>query len=136
MKRLIVLCFIAIATIACKKQENPVEDVVAPRTSSATFVEDENTFKGEFILLDDAAVLTSKNDIYAVRIDDKLKELHELALPLQKTKFDMVNVIVKGELTPNPLLLETGEGWEQMLIIKEIIEVTPATSAAVVAPIN
>ncbi|GAK74883.1 hypothetical protein JCM19296_461 [Nonlabens ulvanivorans] len=111
-------------------------DVATTEDISTSFVEDENTYKGEFILLEDAAVLTSKNEIYAVRIDDKLKQLHELALPLQKTKFDMVNVILKGELVPNPLLLETGEGWEQMLIIKEIIEVTPATSAAVVAPIN
>ncbi|GAK88317.1 hypothetical protein JCM19297_2830 [Nonlabens ulvanivorans] len=135
MKRLLVLCFIVISTVACKNQESPV-DVVTTEDISPSFVEDENTYKGEFILLDDAAVLTSKNEIYAVRIDEKLKQLHELALPLQKTKFDMVNVILKGELVPNPLLVETGEGWEQMLIIKEIIEVTPATSAAVVAPIN
>ncbi|GAK92563.1 hypothetical protein JCM19298_3051 [Nonlabens ulvanivorans] len=135
MKRLLVLCFIVISTVACKNQESPV-DVVTTEDISPSFVEDKNTYKGEFILLDDAAVLTSKNEIYAVRIDEKLKQLHELALPLQKTKFDMVNVILKGELVPNPLLVETGEGWEQMLIIKEIIEVTPATSAAVVAPIN
>ncbi|KEZ92353.1 hypothetical protein [Nonlabens ulvanivorans] len=135
MKRLLVLCFIIIATVSCKNQEQPL-DVATTEDISTSFVEDENTYKGEFILLEDAAVLTGKSEIYAVRIDDKLKQLHELALPLQKTKFDMVNVILKGELVPNPLLLETGEGWEQMLIIKEIIEVTPATSAAVVAPIN
>ncbi|MBF4985905.1 component of SufBCD complex [Nonlabens mediterrranea] len=135
MKRLLVLCLIVITTIACKDQVNS-SDTVVPDVETSTIVEDENTFKGEFILLDDAAVLTSKNDIYAVRIDDKLKELHELALPLQKTQYDMVNVILKGELVPNPLLVETGEGWEQMLIIDKIIEVTPATSAAVVTPIN
>ncbi|MGJ8683121.1 MAG: component of SufBCD complex [Nonlabens sp.] len=132
MKRILVLCFIAIATIACKNQENPAD--VAEGT--ATVAEDKNTFKGEFIYLADAAVLTTKNEIYAVRIDDKMKELNDLAVPLKQTEFDMVNVIIKGEVVPNPLKQETGEGWNEMVIIKEILEVTPASSAAVVAPIN
>lgn len=133
MKRFLVLCLIAITTIACKNQENPSDVVEA--ASTTTVAEDKNTFKGEFIYLADAAVLTTKNEIYAVRIDDKMHELNDLATPLKKTTFDMVNVVIKGEVVPNPLKVETGEGWEEMIIIKEIMEVTPATSAAVVAPI-
>lgn len=133
MKRFLVLCLIAITTIACKNQENPSDVVEAASTTAVA--EDKNTFKGEFIYLADAAVLTTKNEIYAVRIDDKMHELNDLATPLKKTTFDMVNVIIKGEVVPNPLKVETGEGWEEMIIIKEIMEVTPATSAAVVAPI-
>lgn len=134
MKRFLVLCFISIVTIACKNQEKPT-DVVQVNTPTS-IVEDKNTFKGEFIYLEDAAVLTTKNEIYAVRIDEMMEELNNLAVPLKKTEFDMVNVAVKGYLIPNPLKQETGEGWDEMLVIKEILEVTPATSAAVVAPIN
>ncbi|WP_438961792.1 component of SufBCD complex [Nonlabens sp.] len=133
MKRFLVLCLIAITTIACKNQEKPSGEVEP--VSTVEVVEDKNTFKGEFIYLSDAAVLTTKNEIYAVRIDDKMHELNDLATPLKKTTFDMVNVVIKGEVVPNPLKLETGEGWEEMIIIKEIKEVTPASSAAVVAPI-
>lgn len=133
MKRFLVLCFIATATIACKDQKDPV-DVLEP--SIVTEVDDKNTFRGEFIYYSDAAVLTTKNEIYAVRIDEKMHELNELAIPLKKTSFDMVNVVLKGEIVPNPLKQETGEGWDEMVIIKEIKEVTPASSAAVVAPIN
>lgn len=133
MKRFLVLCLIAITTIACKNQEKPSGEVEP--VSTVEVVEDKNTFKGEFIYLSDAAVLTTKNEIYAVRIDDKMHELNDLATPLKKTTFDMVNVVIKGEVVPNPLKVETGEGWEEMIIIKEIKEVTPASSAAVVAPI-
>ncbi len=135
MKRFLVLCLIAMVSIACKDQEKST-NVVVEVNAATSIIEDENTFKGEFVYLEDAAVLTTKNEIYAVRIDSKMEELNALAVPLKKTQFDMVNVIVKGELVPNPLKQETGEGWDQMMIINEILEVTPATSAAVVAPIK
>jgi len=133
MKRLLVLCLIAITTIACKNQENP-SNVVDTQQTTTPIIEDKNTFKGEFIYLEDAAVLTTRNEIYAVQIDEMMNELNELAIPLKKTDFDMVNVIIKGEIIPNPLNQETGDGWKEMVVIKEILEVTPATSAAVIAP--
>ena len=136
MKRLLVLCFIVITTIACKNQENSSNVVEGENAESAVIIDDKNTFKGEFIYLKDAAVLTTRNEIYAVQIDEMMNELNELAIPLKKTDFDMVNVVIKGDIVPNPLYQETGDGWKEMIIIKEILQVTPAASAAVVAPVN
>lgn len=134
MKRILILCLIAITIIACKNQDKPVDvEVAAPTT---TVDQDKDIYKGEFIYMADAAVLTTRNEIYAVKIDEKMHELNEFAVPLKKTDFDMVNVVIKGEIVPNPFFVETGEGWKKMMIIKDIIEVTPAVSAAAIAPIN
>ncbi|SCY31659.1 NlpE-like protein with OB domain [Nonlabens sp. Hel1_33_55] len=94
---------------------------------------DEPQFKGEFIYLADAAVLSTSNDIYAVKIDDKLTELAEKAKEFQRTPYDMVQVTVTGELVPNPVKAETGEGWDQMIVIDKIIEVRKSGSSSVIS---
>lgn len=130
MRYLFSIILIAITLVSCKDQES-TSDSYAPEKLERTapiVIDNVTTFKGEFVYVTDAAVLTTKNEMYAVRIDEKMHELEALAKPLKKSEFDMVNVILKGELVPNPLKLETGEGWDQMLIIEEILEITPATS--------
>lgn len=130
MKHLLLFVLIAIVFISCKNQdattENAVPEVVVK--TEPIIIDNKTTFKGEFIFASDAAVLTTKSEMYAVRIDDKMHELESLAQPLKKSEYDMVNVILKGELIPNPLKVETGEGWDQMIIIEDILEITPATS--------
>jgi hypothetical protein len=44
----------------------------------------------------------------------------------------MVNVVIHGTVKPNPIKAEIGEGWDKMVTITKIIEVTPATSADVI----
>jgi len=44
----------------------------------------------------------------------------------------MVKVVVTGELIANPRRAETGDGWEQMLVIDKIIEVSKATTSSVI----
>ncbi len=132
MRTILSIILIAMVAVSCKNQETttPEQEATTPvvEKKEPIIIDNVTTFKGEFIYSVDAAVLTTKNDMYAVRIDEKMQELQELALPLKKSQYDMVNVILKGELVPNPLKIETGEGWDQMLIIEEILEITPATS--------
>jgi len=130
MRHLFSFILIAVVFISCKNQDtstdNTVPEIVEKKQPIS--IDNKTTFKGEFIYAVDAAVLTTKSDMYAVRIDDKMHELQELAQPLKRSEYDMVNVILKGKLVPNPLKVETGEGWDQMLIIEDILEITPATS--------
>jgi len=84
---------------------------------------DQVRYKGEYIHLGDAAVITTADNIYAVKVDDMVKELDEKSEEFKRTPYDMVQVVLTGELMPNPKKAETGEGWDQMLVIDKIIEV-------------
>jgi hypothetical protein len=130
MKNLILISMLLLLVVGCK---NISDSSIQPQEEQLVEVE-KDVYTGEFIFLSDAAVLTTKEEIFAVQIDEKMHELQELAQPLKKSDFDMVNVVVKGEVVPNPMRVETGEGWEQMLIIKEIKEVTPSASTPTLAP--
>jgi hypothetical protein len=133
MKRLIVLIFLALAMVSCKNdKESTEETAVIKKMKKEVLPEGQLLFRGEFIYLSDAAVLTTKNEIYAVKIDGKMQELDEVAKALKQTEFDMVNVVIHGSLSSNPLKEELGEGWDKMVTITKIIEVSPATSANVI----
>ncbi len=125
----------ALSLLSCKQEEK--EETTAIDTEKTPSLEEQvpegqEVFRGEFIYLADAAVLTTRNDIYAVKIDEKMHELNKVAEALKKTEFDMVNVVVFGTLGPNPMKEESGEGWDQMLTVKKVIEVTPAKNNNVI----
>lgn len=133
MKRLIVFSFLVLSVASCKNEsQSNRETLVTKEVEEEALPKGEQIYKGEFIYLSDAAVLTTRNEIYAVEINDKMHELNEVATALKKTEFDMVNVVIHGTIQPNPLKSELGEGWDQMVSITKIIEVTPATSANVI----
>ncbi|WP_405370174.1 MULTISPECIES: component of SufBCD complex [unclassified Nonlabens] len=133
MKRLIVFSFLVLSIASCKNESQSTEEtVVTKEVTENALPEGEQLYRGEFIYLKDAAVLTTRNEIYAVEINDKMHELNEVAKALKKTEFDMVNVVIHGTIQPNPVKAEIGEGWDQMVSITKIIEVTPATSANVI----
>ncbi len=84
---------------------------------------DPNLIRGEFILIDDAAVIKGKDFIYGVVIDEVTRELAKKVAPLQREEYDMVPVVIKGVIKPNP-----EQGWEEIVEIKEIIGVSAPTS--------
>jgi methyl coenzyme M reductase subunit D len=133
MKRLIVLSFLALAMVSCKNNKESKEGAdVIKKMQEEVLPEGQQLFRGEFIFIEDAAVLTARNDIYAVEIDHKMHELNKVAEALKKTEFDMVNVVIHGTVKPNPIKAEIGEGWDEMITITKIIEVTPATNADII----
>lgn len=104
MKKSIIALSCFIAVLSCKPEEK-VELV---------------NLKGDFIFLEDAAVIQSENDVYAVKIDEKSKELAQKVEPLKVEEFDMIPVEVAGVVKDNP----NTEGWEKIIEIKEIVNVS------------
>lgn len=125
-----MLSILILSVLSCKNNNKSADEVVD--VQEEVLPDGQQLYRGEFIFLKDAAVLTARNEIYAVEIDDKMYELDKVAQALKQTEFDMVNVVIHGTVKPNPLKVTTGEGWEQMITIKKIIEVTPAKSANVI----
>jgi hypothetical protein len=133
MNRLIILSFLLLSVVSCKNDKKSTEETtVVKKITAEVLPEGQLVYRGEFIFIEDAAVLTTRNEIYAIAIDDKMKELDKVAKALKKTKFDMVNVVIHGTVKPNPIKVKIGEGWDEMVTITKIIEVTPATSADVI----
>lgn len=125
MKKTLVLLALIVFTASCKNSEEKTattEEVVAEVTENVL------TYRGEFIFTEDGAVLKGNNYIYGVAIDDKCRELAERVAPIKNEPFDMVPVVVKGVVAKNPAVEQGVEGWEELLTIKEIVEVseTPA----------
>jgi hypothetical protein len=133
MNRFIVIVFSTLFIISCKNdKESKKETAVINKIKEEVLPKGQKLLRGEFIYLSDAAVLTTSSDIYAVKIDKKMHELDEVARALKQTEFDMVNVTIHGSISANPLKEKLGEGWDQMVTITKIIEVSPATSANVI----
>jgi len=79
--------------------------------------------RGEFILIEDAAVIKGNDFIYGVVIDEAALELAEKIKPLQREEYDMVPVVIKGIIKSNP-----HQGWGEVVEIKEIVGVSAPTS--------
>jgi hypothetical protein len=114
MKYILASLFLVVLASSCK--DNTIDEI---------------QYKGEYVHIGDAAVLSTDDDIYAVKIDDNAAKLDAQAEEFMRTPYDMVQVIVTGELIPNPRKQETGEGWDEMLVIDKIIEVRKSSSSAV-----
>ena len=88
------------------------------------------TIKGEFIFLADAAVLKGKDFIYGVQIDSLSRELADSVANFKQDDFDMVPVTVKARIIKNP----RREGWEELVEIKEILEISTKETDTSAAP--
>ncbi|WP_010177890.1 hypothetical protein [Aquimarina agarilytica] len=120
MKKLVILVGCLLTVLSCKKDAK-TEAAQSEVEASTTNAEGEVTLNAEFIHVADAAVLKGKDFIYGVVLDEKAKELSKRVTPLKKDEYDMVGVVVKGLIKPNP----APEGWEQVVEIKDIVAVLP-----------
>ena len=78
------------------------------------------TIEGEFLFVDGAGVIMGKNFIYGVSLNDVTEELIKQAASKQRDKFDMVPVVIRGEINPKP---QGTDSWDEIVTIKEIIKV-------------
>jgi len=109
---LFIICLVGCKSETDKKTgENKKSEIVEQKFK---------TFHGEFIHVDTAAVLKGNNYIYGVKMDSMTIALIDEVEPLKKDPYDVVNIIVKGEIQPNDQ-----EGWEEILTIKAIEKVYP-----------
>lgn len=116
MKLKIIAILLLAATFTSCKNDGKTEP------SSTSYSKDDGliTMKGDFIYIDNAAVLQTNVDIYGVVIDEKMKELHKAVKPFQTNNTDMVPVTVRVRKFEKPA---SEEGWPYRVEIKEIIKV-------------
>ncbi len=105
----LVLCFIS----CTNTQENN-----STKEKEVLSQNKEQQITGDFLFHNNSGIIQIGNEIHAVAINDKTKELIEACKKVQKTPFDMVAVTVSGSLTKNPK-----EGWAQVLNISDIVSV-------------
>ena len=123
MKKLIfqslVVSIFLISLNACKSDADKKEEPITS-DSVETVAQQFKTYHGEFIHVDTAAVLKGNSYIYGIKMDSVTTALINEVEPLKKDPYDVVNIIVKGELQPNDQ-----EGWEEILTIKSVEKVYP-----------
>jgi len=117
MKKIILITLISIVCFSCKKD-------IATNQEKESKIEldssEEKVYRGDFIFLEDAAVLKGDKFIYGVTIDDLSKKLADKVKLVKSFDFDMVPVAVKGNVSQKP---EGQEGWDEILTITEIVVV-------------
>ena len=116
MKKILILC-LCLCFFGCKKES---------KNENNPIVKNDNLklLQGDFLFLKDdaqgdAAVLTTKQAIYGVVIDDVMLELNKRCEEFKNTSYDMASVIVKGIVKPNSVK----NGWKEVVEIKKIISV-------------
>ncbi len=126
MKKSLLLLTLALSFVvfSCKNSE---EKTASQEETPKLLDQEYNIYSGEFIYLADGAVLKGSNFIYGVTLDEMAEELAKKVAPVKKEDYDMVPVVVKGALSKKP---EGEEGWEEILTIKEIINVSDVPAEA------
>lgn len=121
MKKIILLLAV-ITFVGCKNNTKNEDTNTSNEDSEKTEKQNDGLtlLKGEFIFYADAAVLQTHQEIYAVVIDDKMRELNEQVQKYKTEITDMVPVEIRGKITPKP---ENEEGWAFRVEIKEILNV-------------
>lgn len=125
MKKTLLLLMFSTLLFSCnntktEKEELQGENTVAETTSVLTY-------EGEFIYTPEAAVFKGSSFVYGVKINDVAKDLAEKVAAVKKGDYDMVPVIVRGEVTSKP---EGAEGWDEIITITEIINVSDTPTKA------
>ncbi len=123
-----VFVFAVIAFVSCKNDKKTEEKTTAVENLEKTEKQSDGLtlLKGEFIYYTSpkdtigAAVLQTHSEIYAVVINDKMRELNAQVQKYKTEDTDMVPVEIRGKITPKP---EDEEGWDFRVEIKEILTV-------------
>tara|TARA_Y100000815_G_C13350272_1_gene504139 strand:- start:19130 stop:19555 length:426 start_codon:yes stop_codon:yes gene_type:complete len=124
------MLFVALATFSCKNSESKEASSQSEENSQKLMDSKYTSYTGEYFYSEDGAVLKGNQFIYAVTLDDMAKELGERISSIKKEEYDMVPVVVIGEVQRNPALDEGKEVWEQIITIKEIVSVGSAPAEA------
>lgn len=116
MKKTVLIVLICLGVISCKNENSKIDEASKSYSQNDGLI----TMKGDFIFIDNAAVLQTPTEIYGVVIDSKMKELEMQVQPLKNESTDMVPVTVRVKKFEKPT---DEEGWPYRVEIKEIIKV-------------
>ncbi|GGE08474.1 hypothetical protein [Psychroflexus salis] len=118
MKINLIIALVCLFFWSCNETKNKKDEATKPKTE----IQQSTKFKsyvGEFIKVDNAAILKGNNFIYGVVLDSMGMELATQAETLKYDEYDMVPVVLSGELISNP----NKDGWEELLEVKKIIRI-------------
>lgn len=119
-KTLWILLFVLIIT-GCNqgqnKDENKSDDL---RKKVKKESDNWQRVSGDFITVDTAAVIKSRSQIYGVVLDSMGQVLNKRSKEIQKEEYEMIPVIIKGEIINN----DVENQWEKLIEVKEIIRVS------------
>jgi hypothetical protein len=119
MKINIFIAVFSFLFLACNSEKQNKDE----NKNSASSTEEVIKFKsyvGEFIKVDDAAILKGNDYIYGVVLDSMGLALAEQAEALKYDEYDMIPVVVSGDVIPN----ENEDGWEELIQVKQIIRLS------------
>lgn len=102
--------------MSCKNNRQ-AENVVETTEQNATG----EIYSGELTFTSKAAVFVGSTFIYGVEMNDKAKELAERVEAIKSDIHDIVPVTVRGKVIPKS---EEQEGWDEILTITEIIDIS------------
>lgn len=116
MKKLFGLLMLSFALYSCQ-DEGRKELMDQPEVEKIP--DSIQVLEGDFVYVADAAVLRGENFVYGVTLDSMMQVLADKVSLVKTDDFEMIPVTVKAKIKPNP----EQEGWEEVIEIREIIEV-------------
>ncbi len=119
-KTLWILLFVLIIT-GCNQGQNKDENKSDDLQKKVKKESDNwQRVSGDFITVDTAAVIKSRSQIYGVVLDSMGQVLNKRSKEIQKEEYEMIPVIIKGEIINN----DVENQWEKLIEVKEIIRVS------------
>lgn len=125
MKRTLLVLLFSALFFSCNEKKTEKEEL--PIEASVTETSSLQTYQGEFIYTSEASVFKGSSFVYGVEMNSVAKELGKKVQAIKKSDYDMVPVIVKGKVTHKP---EGTEGWDEIITITEIINVSDTPTKA------
>ncbi|QQX77428.1 MULTISPECIES: hypothetical protein [Aequorivita] len=126
MKKIILLLALSLSIFSCKNSEEKKEETQEVTVGT---VEKSKAYKGDFIDSNGVMVLMGNNFIYGVKRNSLSEQLSKQVAAIKQNDMDMVNVIVRGNVTENT---DSESEWEEIITITEIMNVATKPSDEVI----
>lgn len=121
MKKLVLMSVFLLLLVGCNNAKKTNSN--AKETSTNVQV-----ITGKFIYTKKAAVINGNDFIYGVAPDSMAKVLAQKVKPIKLNEYDMVPVVVKGKLLPNP----KKEEWDTIVKITKILFISKSKPDAAI----
>ena len=123
MKKIVLLSMLLAVVLSCKNSEEKNSEVEETATENVEV----KAYKGDYIDSNGALVLMGTNFIYGVKRNEMSEKLSQQVANVKKNDFDMVGVVVRGNISKNT---DTDSEWEEVITITEIMRVSDKPSEA------
>lgn len=123
MKKIVLLSLLLAVVFSCKNSEEKNSEVEKTATENVEV----KAYKGDYIDSNGALVLMGNNFIYGVKRNEMSEQLSQQVAKVKKNDFDMVGVVVRGNISKNT---DTDSEWEEVITITEIMRVSDKPSEA------